>query len=714
MDAAVADARSPGTAAAPRARPSRERLQSILTARSVALVGASDNSRWSLTAFAALTGFGFPGTLHLVNRRGADAHGRTTSTSCAAIGESIDLAVCIVSAESLPDALRDAAAAGAHGAVALASGFGESGDAGRRAQAALVELADELDMTFFGPNCLGFVNLVDQVSGWASPAPVAGPEAGPIALISQSGGLAAQMGRFAARHGIRFSHVISTGNEAMVDALDVARTVVEDERVRCLAMFVEAIGDAQRFDDLTARAAELDKPIVMMKVGRSALAAEVIASHTGALAGNDELIDVALRSAGVIRVGSLEELVVTAGLVAGTGRVPAGRLGVVSISGGACDVVVDSADAFGTPLAVFSKATQARLRDTGSAYGAAHNPLDVTGAAVGGVQLMTDAIEAVAADPDVGVVAILDVLPDGQGQPEPSARLTAIGEAISRVDKPCVVVHQLAQDITPDALRAVEGIGVEHRICGIDEATKAIGSAMRWSAWHPRPVAAPATTISVEPVPLSEADALELLGAHGIPVVPSRLATSADEAVAAANELGYPVVVKVASAQIAHKSDIGGVALDLRADDAVREAFARVTDAASKVDGARVDGALVAPMRSGGVELIAGVVRDPVWGLVLAVGLGGVWVNVLNDSSLRRLPADEVDVREMLDQLRGRSLLEGARGSRPADIERLVTVIADLGRLALQLGSRLESIEINPLRVDGDAIEALDAAVTWN
>jgi len=714
MDAAVADARSPDAAAPARARPSRERLHSILTSRSVALVGASDNSRWSLTAHATLTAFGYPGKLFLVNRRGVDAHGSPTSTSCQAIGEPIDLAVCIVSAESLPDALRDAAAAGARGAIALASGFGESGDAGRQAQAALVELADELDVTFFGPNCLGFVNLVDRVSGWASPSPVAGPEPGPIALISQSGGLAAQMGRFAAKHGVRFSHVISTGNEAMVDALDVARTVVEDERVRCLAMFVEAIGDARRFDELTARAAELDKPIVMMKVGRSALAAEVIASHTGALAGDDALIDVALRAAGVIRVGSLEELVVTAGLVAGTGRVPAGKLGVVSISGGACDVVVDSADAFGTPLAAFSEQTQARLRETGSAYGAAHNPLDVTGAAVGGVQLMTDAIEAVAADPDVGVVAILDVLPDGHRQAEPSARLTAIGEAIARVDKPCVVVHQLAQDITGDALAAIEGVGIEHRICGIDEAVKAIGSAMRWSAWQPRTVAMPTTTIDAAPTPLSESEALALLGSHGIPVVPSRLATTADEAVAAANELGYPAVVKVASAQILHKSDIGGVALDLRDEGDVRAAFARVTAAAAKVEGARVDGALVAPMRSGGVELIAGVVRDPVWGLVLAVGLGGVWVNVLNDSSLRRLPADEVVVREMLDELRGSSLLEGARGSKPADLERLAAVIAGLGRLALQLGPRLESIEINPLRVDGDAIEALDAAVTWN
>ena len=570
-------------------------------------------------------------------------------------------------------------------------------------------------MTFFGPNCLGFLNLVDRVSAWASPSPVQVADPGAVALISQSGGLAIQIGRFATKQGIRFSHVISTGNEAMVDAFDVAAVVVEDERVRSLAMFVEAIDDAHRFDSLAARAAELDKPIVMMKAGRSALAAQIIASHTGALAGDDELIDVALRSAGVIRVDSLEDLVVTAGLVAGTGRLAPGKLGVVSISGGACDIVVDSAEQAGTPLADFSEPTRAKLRETGSAYGAVHNPLDVTGAAVGGPELMTDAVETVAADPGVAIVAIMDVLPDGEAQLDPSARLTALGETVRRIGKPCVVVHQVALDVPAELRERMAELGVEHWICGINRSISAIGAAIRWSRWQPRQAAQPASAATpVDPRPLSEAAALELLDRNGIPVVPHRLVRSGDEAVAAARELGHPVVVKVVSAQIAHKSDIGGVQLDLSGDADVRAAFARVTAAAATIDGAEVEGSIVAPMRRGGVELIAGIVRDPSWGLTLAVGLGGVWVNVLNDSSLRRLPLDEQDVREMLGELRGRSLLEGARSTTPANLERLACVIADLCRLAWQLGPQLESIEINPLRVEGDTVEALDAAVTWS
>src|SRR5579872_546020 len=389
------------------------RLRSVLSPDSVAIVGASDNSRWSFTTYTTATRYGFPGKLHLVNRSGAEAHGRPTATSCAAIGEPVDVAVLLVGAASLPDALRDVADAGIGAAVALASGFGETGADGHTAQAELAALAEELDIALLWPNCLGFLNLVDRCCAWASPPPLPDARPGSIALVSQSGAVAMQLGRFAARQSVYFSHVVSTGNQAMIDTLDVARAVVDDERVACIAMFVEAIGDATRFDDLAARAAELGKPIVMMKVGRSELAAQIIASHTGSLAGDDAVIDVALRQAGIMRVGSLEELVATAGLVTRTGKIGAGKLGVVSISGGACDIVVDAASAADVPLAVFTDETRARLRETGSAYGAAHNPLDVTGAAVGGPELMTDAVKAVAADPGVAVIGIVDVLPDG-------------------------------------------------------------------------------------------------------------------------------------------------------------------------------------------------------------------------------------------------------------------------------------------------------------
>ncbi len=693
-----------------RLRPSREVLADVLRSRRVAVVGASDNSRWSLVSHQTATRYGFPDQRFLVNRRGEPAHGTRTVASCREIGEPIDVGLLLVKGEALPDAIRDAAAAGASGVVALASGFGETGADGARAQAALVELADELGLTLFGPNCLGFVNYVDRTAAWAAPPPVPRADPGSIALVSQSGAIAIQLGRFAAKQSIRFSHVVSTGNEAMVGTIDVAETLVEDERVRCLALFVESIADVGRFDQFARRAAELEKPIVMLKAGRSPLTADLIASHTGSLAGDDRVIDAALRQAGVVRVDALEELVVTAGLITAIGRVGPGKLGVVSISGGACDIAADAASALGTPLATFSEDTVHRL--TGGVEGrSARNPFDVTGAAVRGAELMGDAVEAVAADPDVALVAVVDVLPDGDTVAEPSARLEVLAAAMRAAETPCVLVHQGTQDVPADLASRLTEIGAAPWIAGIDRALTAAGHLMRRSAWSAPNVSAAEPPLDVEPRPFSEWEALALLAENGIPTVETRLASTTDEAVAAARAVGYPVVVKVSSPGILHKSEVGGVALDLRDDDAVRTAFGRV--AARVADRSDVDGVVVAPMRRGGVELIVGVVNDLAWGPMLAVGLGGIWVEVLADSALRRLPVGSADVEEMLAELRGRALLDGVRGGTPADIGRLTDVVVDIARLAGRLGPRLESLEINPLRVDGAVVEALDAALTW-
>jgi acyl-CoA synthetase (NDP forming) len=691
-------------------RPSREALADVLRSRRIAVVGASDNSRWSLVSHQTAMRYGFPDERFLVNRRGRPAHGATTATSCRAIGTPIDVALLLVKGEALPDAIRDAAEAGATSVVALASGFGEAGVDGARAQSALVELADELGLALFGPNCLGFVNYVDRTAAWAAPAPVPRAEPGSIALVSQSGAIAIQLGRFAAKQSIRFSHVVSTGNEAMIGAIDVAETLVEDDRVRCLALFVESIPDVSRFDAFAARGAELGKPIVMLKAGRSSLTADLIASHTGSLAGDDRIIDAALRQAGVVRVDSLEELVLTAGLFTAIPRVGPGKLGIVSISGGACDIAADAAEVLGTPLATLSDHTVRTL--TGDDEGrTARNPFDVTGAAVRGAELMSEAVAAVAADPDVGLVAIVDVLPDGDTVTEPSGRLEVLADAMRSADVPCVLVHQVSQDTPVELAGRLHEIGATPWIAGIDRAVKAAGHLIRRSAWSPSSASPGEGAIEIEPRPLSELETLTLLEQNGIPAIEARLAATADDAVAAARAIGYPVVVKVSSPAILHKSEVGGVVLDLRDDDAVRAAVRHVTQQVA--DRPDVDGVVVAPMRTGGLELIVGVVNDPAWGLVLAVGLGGIWVEALDDSILRRVPVGRTDVEQMLSELRGRALLEGARGGTPADIARLADVVVGVAHLAERLGPRLESLEINPLRVDGAVVEALDAALTW-
>jgi acetate---CoA ligase (ADP-forming) len=693
--------------------PSAERLRSFLSPRSVAIVGASDRSGWSAGAFVNFEKIGFGGALHLVNRNGGIVHGRQAVTSCREIGEPVDLALMLVGANRLPDALAVAASAGISSAVVLASGFGEAGGQGASVQSELVDLCRELDVVCLGPNCLGFVNVVDRAPAWSGMMPVPVVE-GQVAIVSQSGATASEIATFASAQNIGLSHIISTGNEAIVDTIAMASAVLEDERVRAVAMFVESIRDGERFRRLAERAAALEKPIVMMKVGTSSLAAEIALTHTGALVGDDRVVDAALRQSGVIRVQSLEELAVTAGLLAHTGPLPPGGLGVVSISGGACDIIADGAEALSLPLPALAKSTQARLEELLPDFGTLRNPLDITGAASENPALFGDALEAIADDPAVAALAAVYILPTEGRAARFAPRLEHIARGLSAAGDRGILVAPTAGDINPFVAGMLEELGIAHAISGVRDAVDAIGNAIRWSSWLRRPRRSEAVRGELELADRngqwSEVRGLELLTAHGVPVVPWRLAGTGDEAVTAARELGYPVVVKVVSAEILHKTDIGGVALGLGDDESVREAFARVVAAAGD---ARVDGALVAPMREGGVELIVGVVRDPQWGLTLAVGLGGVWVEAAADTSLRVLPVGEADVREMLDELRGSALLKGARGSRAADLDRLVQTIVSFAQLAERLGPALASLEVNPLRVDGSTIEALDAVVVW-
>jgi acyl-CoA synthetase (NDP forming) len=692
------------------------RLRALLSPKSIALVGASDRSGWSTGSFANFEVLGFEGSLHLVNRKGGEVHGHPALTSCTEIGEPVDLALMLVGAPALPVALADAAAAGIRSAVVLAAGFGETGSDGARAQRELVELCRGLDVTCVGPNCLGFVNVLDRAPAWSGQMASLVP--GGVAVVSQSGATAHTIASFAAVQNIGLSHVISTGNEAMVDTIDMAAAVLEDDRVRALAMFVESIRDVDRFRLLTARAAELEKPIVMMKVGTSALAAEIALTHTGALVGDDRLVDAALRQFGVVRVHSLEQLAITAGLLAHTGPLPPGGLGVVSISGGACDIIADRAETVGVPLEPLAATTQARLAEMLPSYGTLRNPLDITGAASENPQIFADALTALAGDPSVAVLAAIHVLPTAERAARFRPRLEVISTGLRAAGPRGLLVDQTFGEIDRHTATVLEEIGVPHAMTGLRDTVDAIGCAMRWSAWLRRARSATPVEDELElqgrDVAWSEARGLRLLAEHGVPVVPWRLVETSEKAVAAARELGYPVVLKVVSPEILHKSDIGGVALGLQTDDDVSDAFDRVTAAGADVAGAHVEGVLVAPMRRGGLELIVGAIRDAHWGPTLAVGFGGVWVHVADDMSLRLLPVDESEVREMLDELRGRALLDGVRGLPPADVDRLVGAIVAFARLAEQLGPRLASIEINPLRVDGVNVEALDAVVVWS
>ena len=696
-------------------------LSALFRPRRIAVIGASDKSYFSRNLVGNLVDAGFGDRLHLVNKRNPTVHNLPAVPSVADIGAEIDLAFTMVPQDVTLDALAEAAEAGARHAVVLTSGYAEAGPDGREAQRALVAQARSLGVTVLGPNMLGYANFVDAIP--ATTILNLPRHAGPVALLSQSGASSSAMLEFASAAGVGLSYLVTLGNEAMVTAGHVLDFMVSDETTRAIAMFVESVRDPEVFRAAAARALDAGKAVVVLKAGRSELAARTAAAHTGALVGDDATVAAVFRDLGIIRVDTIEDLLVTAGAAAQLGRLRTSGVGVVSISGGACDIIADLAEDVGMPLPSISAATVDALEQVMPAFGSVQNPLDVTGAAVTDPTLNTSCIEAMGNDPDVGVVMGVYRIP-WQAHEEPfpgQVFIDAIGKGAASSAAPVVLVNQVMQPITATTRAVLERGGVPYAICGLSQAVTALRHVGWWSAQlrarderPPRPE---------RPIPLpepadrtghwSEARARDLLTGAGVPVVPSAHVHDAEQAADAAERFAAPVAVKLVSPQIVHKSDIGGVRLGVIGAAGARAAFREVTEAGHAVPGAHVDGALVSPMRTGGIELLVGVVRDPLWGPILAVALGGVLVEVLHDAQLAPLPVEQTRVREMLMSLRGAAVLGGVRGGPPVHLDAVVDAIVRIAELADALGPDLESLEVNPLRIDGAVVQALDAVVTW-
>jgi acetate---CoA ligase (ADP-forming) len=703
-----------------------KRLTSLFRPRSVALVGASDKSTFSLLAYRNLVEFGFADRTYLVNRRGATTHGQPTVSTCAQIGEPVDVAYLMVPQAATLEALHDAAAAGIRNACVLSSGYAEAGDAGRAAQAELAATASALGMVVLGPNHLGFANFTDGVPVCSVPG--LPHQSGPVALLSQSGASSAAMLDFASMVNVGLSYLVTLGNEAMITAGHVLDFLVDDPGTRAVAIFMETVREPGVFRRAARRAARAGQAVVVLKAGSSALSARTAAAHTGALVGDDRVISSVFADLGVIRVDSIEDMLITAGAAAALGRLGRPGIGIVSISGGACDIVADRAEDLGAALPELAAPTRDALAGIMPAYGTVQNPLDVTGAAVIDPTIFTRTIEVMSGDPSIGVVGVINTLP--WADPGPDGRpyhgqvfVDAIGAGMRAASCPTAYINQVMQPVTDYTRASMEHGQVRYVIPGLRQAMVALRNVAWWSDVTRSPVTA-AEIAPSGPVPVpapderrgqwSEHEARRLLSDAGIPVVPARLARSADEAVMAAAEISRPLAVKTVSAGIVHKSDIGAVRLGVPSDEAaVREAYRAVTAAAASARPGAAADVLISPMRTGGTELLVGVVRDLMWGPVLAVAVGGIFVEVLQDSALAPLPVTPAQARRMLGTLRGRALLDGARGRAPADLAALSAVIARIGDLAVALGDELESLEVNPLWIDGATIEALDAVVTW-
>jgi acyl-CoA synthetase (NDP forming) len=693
-----------------------ELLRTIFNPRSIAIIGAKDGRQHFLGSGAvvqALHRLGYDGDLHLVARSGAPAFGRPTVARASDIGAKVDHAAVAVPVTGILDVLPDLAAAGIPALTTLASGFAETGEQGRQRQLKLSQAAAEYGITVIGPNCLGFVNFVDRTGVWFSGLPET-VRTGSVAILSQSGGVGDALMEYASNLGIGLSYLITTGNEPCVTITDALGFAVEDPSTRVVAVFAEALKKPSEFLRITGRARELGKAIVMLKAGASERAARNAISHTASLVGDDRVTDAVLKQAGVVRVSSLEELLTTAHLIAEVGAVPAAGVGVISLSGGSCSIFADAAAAARLEVPDFSARTVTALRQCLGGFATPQNPLDVTGAA--GEQTFEEVLRAVSQQPDIGLLAVMCNVPTHESGATDNVieLLQSIGRGMRQCGRPAVLISQTSAHLHPFGRNAIAASGIDVALPGLQLASTALERLTWWSGQvsQPGPVPRPAPPpADGELRLLSEWQARGLLAGHGVPLVPARLVTSPAQAADAAEQFDVPVVVKVVSPDLAHKSDIGGVRLSVRGRPAAMEAFEAVTAAGRGIPGARIHGAIVSPMRGSGIEMIVGVTRDEQWGLTLLTGLGGVTVEVYADTAQRVLPVDLEEIGLMLAELRGRSLLGGYRGGQAADLDGLARAIHSVTAAALALGDRLQALEINPLLVHGAQVEALDVLV---
>lgn len=687
-------------------------LARLADPRSVAIVGASEDPlRIGGRPIAYMLGQGFAGRILPVNPGRATVQGLPAFASVADLPEAPDVAIVAVAAHLAGAVVEDLARRGTGTAIVFTAGFAEAGADGAVLEARMLAGARAHGMRVLGPNSLGLLNPRNGFYGSFVSAVDSGfPRPGGVAIASQSGAYGGHILAMARDHDIGIAACVMTGNESDITLGEVVAMLVDDDRVDVIAVYSEGIRDGARLIAAFEAARRAKKPVVMMKVGASAVGGLAAQSHTASIAGDDAVIGAVLEEFGVVRAHSTEHMLDIARLA--TRRVfPAGNtLGVVTVSGGAGVIISDAAEAAGLPMPEMPADAQAELRAI-LPFAAPRNPVDVTAQFMNDLSLTSRFTGTMLERGGYrSVLAFFTYTGGGKVAPQLREQL------------------RLARAAHPDRLFALSVLASREQIRGYEDdgftvfedpgrAVAAIAAMGRYGDSFARPAPQPAPATGPVALPAAnpgEADAKRLLAAAGIASAPERVAGDAVAAVAAAEAIGYPVVLKIASPDIVHKSEIGGVLLDVADADGVRHGFETLLRrAAAAAPAARLDGVLVARQLNGGVECILGIHRDPVFGPVAMFGLGGIFVEVMNDVVFRRCPFGEDVATAMIRSIRGWPLLDGARGRPPADVAALATMLARLSAFAAAAGPRLASVDLNPVLAlpAGQGAFALDAVI---
>jgi acetate---CoA ligase (ADP-forming) len=699
-------------------------LRCFFEPRSIAVIGASANlAKLGGRPIAALQKKGFTGAIYPVNPRYGEIAGLPCYPSIQAVPGSVDLAVVSVPFEGILEALGECANKGVKAAVVFTAGFAEVGPDGQALQQEIGRLARESGMRILGPNCLGLVYFRNAVM--ASFSDIMEMEVGvpgSLGFVTQSGAYGEKTFMQAALDGVGFNSFVSVGNEADLQFSDFISYLLHDEGTSLLGVYLEGAKDGALFRRAAEAALRAGKPLLVKKVGRSKAGMRAAASHTGSLAGNDRIYDAFFRQTGIIRIDELRDLTSFA-MVHQSGRMPQGKhVGILTDSGGPGVEMADKCEEFGLVVPELKGSTRAQLEACLPFYGSARNPVDMTAAAMTDHSLYGKCLRALFADENIDMI----FAPGFFMAYVPQTLLDDVLEIYRSSAKP-LVMCPVWEDKSPQSREMIarvkrEGIPI---IPEASDAARAMASlagygdkrrqsaAAGWEAARPPATCREAAEqILGKPGPLTEYEAKRVLAAYGIPVTREDMATTREEAVALARRIGYPVVLKIQSPQIPHKTEVDGIRLNLRTDQEVQAAYDEIMDnAKNHLPQAPIAGVLVQEMVAGGVEAIVGVTRDPTFGPCMMFGLGGIFVEVLKDVSFRVVPIARPDVEDMIREVRGFRLLEGVRGRAPSDLKALAEVVLKVSWLAADFAGEIEEIDINPLIVLPHGVLVADALI---
>ncbi len=687
-------------------------LEKMFRPRSVAVVGASgDPDKLGGRTLLHLKELGYQGRIYPINVSATEVQGLPAWRSVAELPETPDSALILLPAKLVAQAIDDCATKGVRHVQVLSSGFAEEGGEGVAMQAALAEQAHAHGIRLTGPNCLGSISPPDGFFGtFSSLLATAKPPPGTVGVATQSGAYGSHIYAVAGFRGIGISRAIATGNEVDIDVAEAIDYLVEDPGTRVICASLEGCSNGDGLRRALLKAAAARKPVIIMKVGSTEVGAAAAATHTGSLAGEDRIIDTVFRECGALRVSSIEEMLDVAYLCSVAPLPPVASAGILSVSGGIGVLMADACVESGLDVPAMSADVLAEIRAVQPMAGG-RNPIDTTAQLAGRLHVIETISQSMMRGADLGAVLFylahlgrdMRRFPAVEGaflalrrkQPDRAvvAVMTHIDEVRLRLEAAGIPVFE---DPTR-AVRAVAGAARLRRLQAEAEAT---------------PTVAPAGPLGLSIA--NEVAAKALIAGAGVPVLPEEACATADDAAAAAERLGYPVVMKILSDDIPHKTEVGGVMLNVADAATVRSAFGTLMQRARAArPDARLDGVLVAPMIRGGVEVIIGTLRDPVFGPMVMFGLGGVAVELFRDVAFASAPLTPKRAEALVAASRGSLLLEGWRGSPPLDRAALVSALCALSQFAAAHRDEIESVEVNPFLVREGGAFALDALVAF-